>query len=756
MTNFDHKEIEAKWSKIWDDTRLYQTPELTGQKKMYVLDMFPYPSGAGLHVGHIEGYTGTDVMARYYRMKGCAVLHPMGWDAFGLPAENYAIKNGLHPAKSTVDNIQNFIKYLRATGLSYDWDREIDSSKPDYYKWTQWIFIQLFKAGLAYKKKAPANWCPSCETVLANEQVIPARIATQSVAGGDGKCERCDTVVHRKDLDQWFFKITDYADRLIAGLDKIDWPKSTVAMQKNWIGKSKGWKIKFDDIEVFTTRPDTLHGATFIALSAEYLGLKEQPELTDFIKSVEVQGYKADKNKRGVFTGKLVTNPGTGKQIPVWVSNYVTTEYGTGAIMGVPAHDQRDMEFAKKYGLEIIQMDPDDGMKKYATETTTYHLRDWLISRQRYWGAPIPMTNCQKCDWQPVPEAQLPVLLPTDVEFTPKGMSPLAKSKSFQEGVKCSKCGGPAVREVDTMDTFVDSSWYFLRFCDTQNSLQLFAKDLVQKWAPVDLYVGGAEHTVLHLMYSRFFYKAFCDLGILKSNGIDEPFLKLRHQGTVLGPDHRKMSKRWGNVVGLDEVVNKFGADTVRMYELFMGPFEDMKSWQTNGVEGIYRFLNRLYRKFELTNTQINKGDLVNRLVNQLVGKVTEDIENMSFNTAIAAMMETFNGMSNADGDWKSAWEKFILVLAPFAPFLAEEMWYKLGHADSVHSQAWPIYDSTLVTNKKVTIVVQIDGKVRDRLEDGPDVQQRALASAKVQTYLKGASYRAIFVPGKVINFVTK
>ncbi len=744
MTNFDHKEIEAKWSKIWDDTNLYKTPELTGQKKMYILDMFPYPSGAGLHVGHIEGYTGTDVMARYYRMKGYAVLHPMGWDAFGLPAENYAIKNGLHPAISTADNIQNFIKYLRATGLSYDWDREIDSSKQDYYKWTQWIFIQLFKAGLAYKKKAPANWCPSCETVLANEQVI------------DGKCERCETAVQRKDLDQWFFKITDYADRLIDGLDKIDWPKSTIAMQKNWIGKAKGWKIKFDDIEVFTTRPDTLHGATFIAVSAEYPGLKEQSELADFIKSVEVQGYKADKNKRGMFTGKSVTNPATGKQIPVWVSNYVSVQYGTGAIMGVPAHDERDMEFAKKYGLEIIQMNPDEKMKKYALEATTYHLHDWLVSRQRYWGAPIPMTNCQKCGWQPIPEDQLPVLLPTDVEFTPKGMSPLAKSKSFQENVSCSKCGSPAVREVDTMDTFVDSSWYFLRFCDAHNSTMAFDQKIVQQWAPVDLYVGGAEHTVLHLMYSRFFYKAFCDLSILKSNGIDEPFLKLRHQGTVLGPDNRKMSKRWGNVVGLDEVVNKFGADTVRMYELFMGPFEDMKSWQTNGVEGLYRFLGRLYRKFESSHTEIGNGDSINRLVNQLVSKISEDIENMSFNTAIAAMMETFNSMSDADGNWKSAWEKFILVLAPFAPFLAEEMWHEMGHADSVHSQSWPIYDLTLVSDKKVTIVVQIDGKVRERLEDGPDIQQRALASAKVQSYLKGASYRAVFVPGKVINFVTK
>ncbi len=761
MTKFDHNAIEKKWSQVWSDENLnkaVETPRL-GLKK-YILDMWPYPSGLGLHVGHVEGYTGTDIVARYSRMKGFDVLHPIGWDAFGLPAENYAIKTGVAPQELTHKSIATFKKQIDEAGLSYDWSRELNSSDPDYYKWTQWLFILLYKRGLAYKKKAPANWCPSCETVLANEQVV------------NGHCERCDTQVERKDLDQWFFKITDYADKLIEGLDRIDWPASTKAIQKNWIGKSQGHKVKFGDIEVFTTRIDTLRGATFLALAPDHPRVIEittpekRPQIEQFAKTVSTQDYKEVKDKAGIFTGYNVVNPVTGKSIPVWVVNYVSSDYGTGAIMGVPALDERDREFATKYQIDILDIVPDVAMEKYGTPFVSYHLRDWLISRQRYWGAPIPMIFCDKCGWQPVPEDQLPIKLPTDVDFRPTGESPIARSQVFQNGAVCPECGAPAKREVDTIDTFVDSSWYFLRFADPKNQQMIFDRQKVDAWHPVDLYVGG-EHATTHLIFSRFLVKVLYDAGLI---GFDEPFLKLRMVGIISGEDGRKMSKRWGNIVNPDDVINKFGADTLRMYEMFMGPFSDAKSWNTAGVEGVNRFLNRLYKLFESTYQSKNaSGKKLELIANTLVGQITKDIEDMTFNTAVSAMMETLNSLvalkeNSEAGDWAYLWEKFTLVLAPFAPFVAEEM-YQMLHAEqpykSVHTQVWPEYDPKLSASLDVTIVVQVNGNMRDRLvvpanysTDQKYVEQLAVSSAKVQKYLNGAKTRTIFVPGKIINLV--
>jgi leucyl-tRNA synthetase len=731
MGKYDFKNIENKWRDIWDKTNLYQTPGTIGKKgKRYVLDMWPYPSGAGLHVGHVEGYTATDIYSRYLRMRGFSVMHPMGWDAFGLPAENYAIKTGIHPSVQTKGSIKVFRDQMRAVGLSYDWEKETDASSPEYYKWTQWIFIQLFKKGLAYKAKAPVNWCPSCETVLANEQVT------------EGKCERCDTEVTQKLMEQWFFKITDYAQRLLDGLEIIDWPSSTKAMQRNWIGKKKGFRIKFDDIEVFTTRPDTLHGASFVALSHQH------PQAAAYLGQFE--GKTEGKDKFGVFTNQYVSNPATGKKIPVWVVNYVAADYGTGAVMGVPAHDERDLEFARKYNIEVISMQPDETMKKYATVVTNYRLRDWLISRQRYWGTPIPMIDCSGCGWQPVPDAQLPVQLPTDVDFKPTGESPIARSKTFQSDVICPKCGKPAKREVDTMDTFVDSSWYFLRFCDPHNSNAIFSQDQVATWAPVDLYIGG-DHATTHLIFARFINMFLYDLGLVTT---PEPFAKFYKNGHVLGEDNRKMSKRWGNIVNPLEVVTKFGADTLRMYEMFMGPLDMTKAWNTSGVEGVFRFLNRLYRRFESTYTRKNPPGQAEISINKLVLRVTRDIEDMGFNTAIAGLMEALNDLSDASGNWPEVWGKFARVMAPFAPFLAEEMWQKLGHADSVHLQSWPEYDDSLREQSKTKIAIQVNGKLRGVIEDGSNIEQSASQSANIQKYLKGAKYRTILVPGKVINFI--
>lgn len=721
MTDAYHpNEIEKKWQKEWKEVTV------EAKNKKYVLDMFPYPSGATMHVGHLEGYVGTDVISRYLRMKDYSVLHPMGWDAFGLPAENYAIKTGIHPNQSTHENIKTFKSQLMASGLSYDWSREIDTSSPEYYKWTQWLFTLMFKRGLAYKKKAPVNWCPKDETVLANEQVV------------DGKCERCDTPVIQKELEQWFFKITAYADKLISGLDKIDWLDEVKRQQINWIGRSEGMKIHFGDVEVFTTRPDTLSGVTFVAIAGKFEDSKE---------------------KLGKFTGKYVINPLTKKEVPVWEVNYVRADYGTGAVMGVPAHDERDMEFAKKYKLDIVEMEPDDSLwekiekEGWGHKATTYHLRDWLISRQRYWGAPIPMIHCEKCGWNPVSKKDLPVVLPTDVEFKPTGESPLVKSKTFQKDVTCPVCGIPAKREVDTMDTYVDSSWYFIRFVDPQNKDEFASQKAIKDWLPVDIYVGGG-HVVQHLLFARFFWKVLYDEGLIDKSLGDEPFLKLRAPGWILGPDSRKMSKRWGNVITPDDVIPKYGADTLRMYEMFMGPFEAMKPWSITGVEGVYRFLKRVWVLVNQASTGQISAEAKSMLA-KLSQKVEQDIEQMKFNTAVSAAMEFVNWwQDNKDQMGREGAEHFIKTMAPMIPFITEELWHRLGNKDSIHTQTWPKYDPGLIKNEGGVVVVQVGGKVRDKIEAGEDEEGRAKASDKIKKYLENKKYRTVLVPGKIVNFV--
>lgn len=845
---YDPAAIEEKWQRIWEGKGVYKTPKPTASKdKQYVLDFFPYPSGSGLHVGHIEGYTGTDILARYLRMKGFAVLHPIGWDAFGLPAENNAIKNGVPPDKNTHENIANFKRQIKRAGLSYDWDCEIDSSSPDYYRWTQWLFILFFKHGLAYRRLAPANWCPSCETVLANEQVI------------NGKCERCGSDVMQKDLEQWFFNIVSYADRLIEGLEKVDWPASTKLMQRNWIGRKDGIEITYnidecdETVTVFTTRPDTNFGATFIVLAPEHpLALKiATPEhkqgVESYIKQAkakkELERVREGRKKTGVFTGRYAINSLNGSRMPIWVGDFVLATVGTGALVGVPGHDRRDFEFAKEFGLpikrvvvggdgqtgeitELSQVQEErgtmmnsgflDGLdiheatvkimdylesKGTGKRVKTYHLRDWLISRQRYWGAPIPMIYCDRCahegrswfttpeakeykqvgtgpdyrsemaGWYPVNDSDLPVLLPTDVDFLPTGESPVARSKTFQEGVICPNCGSKARREVDTMDTFVDSSWYFLRFADPRNEREFANVKKMAEWLPVDVYVGGAEHTVLHLMYARFFYKVLVDLGLVDGQKGDEPFAKLRHPGTVLGPDGRKMSKRWGNIIDPIEVADKYGADTLRVYEMFMGPFSVMKPWNTKSVAGVYRFLARINDLYvKSVGSYFHEGDNLRRKMQSTLIKVGDDIGKLKFNTAVAAMMELVNvagkGASQEGKGMvaKEFWETFLLMLAPFAPHLAEELWQKdrQGAFKSIHQQSWPKSDKQIMAHSDKIIAIMVNGKLRSTAavsgsENVPQDEMLAIALAdeKVKKWVGDQTVkRVVYVQGKVINLV--
>jgi len=999
---FNHKQIDKKWQEIWEKDKIYQTSGKP-KNKQYILDMFPYPSGAGLHVGHPEGYTATDIYSRFLRMSGHSVLHPMGWDSFGLPAENYAIKMGIPPWESIAKNIKRFKEQINSIGLSYDWDREIDTSDPEYYKWTQWLFLQLYKKGLAYKKEAYVNWCPKDQTVLANEQVI------------SGACERCGTQVEQKLLSQWFFKITDYADRLLKDMEKLDWPEPIKLVQKNWIGRSEGAEIEFPisfekgkvnfllihglkdhlsdiffpwlkselekqgftvqapvlpnpdkpkaaeqvkyifdsckmdentvifghslgavvamdflmkynkpikglvlaaaginpkfpgvaprphwkdfnydingelikklagfrtvisdlresesakyeklrvkylrqlakeidaslvevgsaeehfvnkkepailenilpKIKVFTTRPDTLFGATYMVLAPEHplvnqITTDEQKNyVINYViqskKKTELQRTALEKEKSGVLTGAFAINPATKEKIPVWIADYVLMNYGTGAIMAVPAHDERDFEFAKKYDLEVKPvvapfMGPDkpdksgnykeafidygkvinsgkyDGLptekaiKKMGEDfgklKTQYKLRDWLVSRQRYWGAPIPIIYCDNparpddsghsggCGMQPVPEKDLPVELPRDIDFLPGGESPLSRSKSFHN-VKCPKCGGPARRDSDTMDTFVDSSWYFLRFADAHNSEEFADKKEIAKWAPVDTYVGGAEHAVLHLMYARFLTKALSDLGFLK---FEEPFLKLRNQGLILGPDGEKMSKSRGNVVNPDEVIEQFGADAFRMYEMFMGPLEDAKPWSTQGIVGVRRFLDKVWRlssnfSSPLTGEDVRSNDRTDEggsNIHRLIKKVGEDIQAFKFNTSIAAFMEFLN--ENKEMSQKN-WETFLMLLAPFAPHLTEELWQNLGHKNSIHLESWPKFDERLVKATTVTIAVQVLGRLRAALEFPAgtlqeDVKAKAMTDSNVQKFLDGKEIvKVVFVADKLINFVVR
>jgi len=992
MELYDHQKIEKKWQKAWEKDGLYKTPDLPGRqagkpkKKKYILDMFPYISGAGLHVGHPEGYTATDIYSRFLRMQGYDVLHPIGWDAFGLPTENFAIKSGIPPQESVKKYADRFEEQIRSFGFSYDWDRLINTSDPKYYRWTQWLFLQLYKHGLAYKKEAYVNWCPKDQTVLANEQVV------------DGCCERCGTKVEQKLLNQWFFKITDYADRLLADLDGLDWPEPIKAMQRNWIGKSEGAEIEFEisdskvkrfvilhgkhgtsklnfipwlksslekqgyevqapdmpgteepndleqadfvqknckldkntvilghsfggivalrllergigvhgvvfaatpmsstfldgkvrrtvaeainrgfdfekikrqtdyvkilvdstdtvvrlqdgdiladklnslkqlfagtvphfcgkeepallealtsKIKVFTTRVDTLFGATYLVLAPEH-PLVDQITTADqknyvinyVIKSkekTELQRTALEKEKTGVFTGGFAINPATKEKIPVWIADYVLMGYGTGAIMAVPAHDERDFEFAKKYKLPIRQVieppkvinaltdispAPDgifgvlptdlesdcwigDGTlinsgdydghksekvrmqmtKEFGQLKIQYKLRDWLVSRQRYWGAPIPIIYCDDCGKQAVPEKDLPVLLPTDVDFLPTGESPIARSKSFHQ-VKCPNCGQAARRDSDTMDTFVDSAWYFYRFTDPHNDKQWADKKQIKQWLPVDVYVGGAEHAVLHLLYARFITKAFRDFKLID---FEEPFSKLRNQGLILGPDGEKMSKSRGNVINPDEVIAEWGADAFRLYEMFMGPLEDSKPWNTTGIVGLSRFLEKVWRH-GTRHPELDSGSSIK--IHKLIKKIGSDIEFFKFNTGIAAFMQFLNENKSLS---KQDLEVFLVLLAPFAPHITEELWHNFGHKDSIHQQPWPKFDEKLIEDKNVTIVVQILGRVRASFElpagtSQQAVKDKAISNANVKKYLDGKQIiKEIFVPDKLINFVVK
>ncbi len=952
--------IEKKWQKFWrENPDNFSAKSDSDKEKAFILDMFPYPSGTGLHVGHVEGYTASDIYSRYQRMNGKNVLHPIGWDAFGLPAENYAIKTGVHPKTTTQEAVETFTRQMNAVGFSYDWSREVNSSDPEYYKWTQWLFLLFYKNGLAYKKKAKVNWCPKCQTVLANEQAE------------NGKCERCESEVIQKDLEQWFFKITDFIEDkgktsgLLNGLEKIDWPNSTKSLQKNWIGKSEGaqFKMQIENtdkfIEVYTTRIDTVFGMTYAVVAPEHEILKR---VQDDIKNLdEVEKYiqeskkKTDldrmeaKVKTGVeIKGIKVINPFNGEALPLFVADYVLSQYGTGAVMAVPAHDERDFEFAKKYDLPIKNIiDPvfsttngvdkfreeepafnrdaitaivkhwekdeyiilqwkkvdwrtfitggiekdqtaeeaaraeileetgyknlklvkeimryhskfyhvpkdrnqfvhmrtflfelenqereeiskdekgnhdimwikkedvekivtpeshkyisnflfkeenafcGDGIlsnsEKYSGLTSeqargkliawleennlgkkkiNYKLRDWLVSRQRYWGAPIPIIYCEKCGEVAVPEKDLPVVLPDDVDFKPTGESPLKYSKKFQE-VKCPKCGGEAKRESDTMDTFVCSSWYYLRYADPKNEKEFASKEMLKYWLPVDLYVGGAEHSVLHLLYARFFTKVLHNLGYLN---FDEPFLKLRHQGTILAEDGTKMSKSKGNVVNPDDVVKEFGADSLRIFEMFMGSLEDAKPWQTKGIVGVYRFLEKVYKLQTKISDQGTGDSKLNNLIHKTIKKVGKDIEEMKFNTAISQLMILANALDKEKEISLIHYTLYLLLLSPFAPHLSEELWNKLGNhrqggtsKNSIFKEKWPAYDPEMIKDEEIELIIQINGKVRDKITVSADISEEeakkiALEREKVKNHIAEKEIKkVIFVKGRLINIV--
>jgi len=828
----DFPAIDKKQQARWEKENLFASPRLPGAKKFYCLDMFPYPSGAGLHVGHPEGYTASDILTRYKRMNGYDVLHPMGWDAFGLPAENYAIATGVHPRITTQKNIDNFRRQIKSIGLAYDWSREVDTTDPNYYKWTQWIFLQLFKKGLAYESTVPINWCPSCKTGLANEEVF------------NGKCERCGHEIERKALRQWILKITDYAEKLLEGLDKLDWPESTLTMQKNWIGKSQGANVIFkldgfdDTLTVFTTRPDTLFGATYMVVSPEHPILEKivTPEQKAAVAAYQKEAAKKsdlergelNKEKTGVFTGAYAINPLNGAKIPVWTSDYVLMGYGTGAIMAVPAHDERDYAFAKKFGLKIIEViKSEQGVEKEAftgdgelvnsgflnglhvkeskaamikwleehhcgNAKTTYKLRDWVFARQRYWGEPIPVVHCDKCGVVPLPESELPLTLPQVEKFEPSGTgeSPLAAVTDWVN-TTCPKCGGPAKRETNTMPQWAGSCWYYLRYMDPHNDKAPVDPAVEKAWGPVDCYIGGAEHAVLHLLYARFWHRVLFDLGILSH---PEPFQKLRHQGMILAFSYRdkmgnyhaydeidfkdgkaflkttgeelssmveKMSKSKKNVINPDEILNEYGADAFRMYEMFMGPFDAQKPWDMKGIEGINRFLKRIYAWSDSVKfTQEAEPRKSAILLNQTIAKVGEDIENLRFNTAISALMVLFNDLSKLPALTQDTFQKFIQILHPFAPHLTEEIWQEKGYKGFVLQSAWPQADKALLQDDTVDMGVQINGKVRERLlvsRNAPreEIEQKALASAKVQNYLKELEIKkVIVVPGRMVSIV--
>jgi len=814
---YDPRALEAKWQARWERDGLYRTPDRSDRPKFYFLTMYPYPSG-DLHIGHWYAMAPSDAAARYRRMRGYNVLFPIGFDAFGLPAENAAIKHGIHPKTWTLGNIERMRRQLRSMGAMFDWSREIVTCEPEYYRWNQWFFLKFYEAGLAYRALAPVDWCPNCNTTLAREQVV----------GADRRCERCDTPVVKKDLEQWFFRITKYADELL-DFSGIDWPERIITMQRNWIGRSEGAEVTFTahapdgsrhPLVVFTTRPDTLWGATFMVLAPEHPLV---PVLTAPDRRAEVEAYtyqarrqseidrmSTEREKTGVFLGSYATNPVNDQRIPIWIADYVLMGYGTGAIMGVPAHDQRDFEFARKYGLPVpvviqppgeplveplaaayegpgrmVNSGPFDGTPvpegipkviAWLEETgrgrraVNYRLRDWLISRQRYWGTPIPIVYCERCGTVPVPYEDLPVLLPEDVDFMPTGESPLKYHEGFRR-THCPRCHGPAERETDTMDTFVDSSWYQYRYLSPHEDRAPFDPEQVAYWCPVDQYTGGAEHAVMHLLYTRFFTKALADLGLLPFR---EPMLRLFNQGVILGEDGEKMSKSRGNVVDPDEQVARYGADVVRAYLMFMRPWEEGGPWSSRDIEGVARFLRRVW-DLVTGPTQRVEGPWpedevleLRRRTHRTIRKVTEDFERFGFNTALAALMELTNHLYRVrerlvgSPAWEEALRSLILMLAPVAPHLAEELWERIGGPYSVHTQAWPTYDPELARTPEVTLVVQVDGRVRDRLtvpEDLPEAEARALAlaSERVRQHLDGRRVKdVVYVPGRVVNIVTE
>ncbi|PIR40072.1 MAG: leucine--tRNA ligase [Candidatus Zambryskibacteria bacterium CG10_big_fil_rev_8_21_14_0_10_34_34] len=816
---YNHREIETKWQKFWKENKFYETKDQDGNKpNFYALVEFPYPSG-NLHIGHWYAFAVPDIFVRAKRMGGYNVMFPIGFDAFGLPAENAAIKNKVDPRKWTYENIAYMEKQLQSMGNSFDWSRKVITSDPEYYKWTQWLFLKLYEKGLAYKKKAIVNWCPSCNTVLANEQVVA------------GKCERCDREVIQKDLEQWFFKITDYAERLLSDMENLNWPEEIKTAQKNWIGKSDGTELEFEvassqhlvfseKIKVFTTRADTLFGVTYLVLAPEHpiieklkSKIENLNEVEKYIKETkaktEIERTDAKKKKTGIkLEGIVAINPvisGTGREVPIFVADYVLGNYGTGAVMAVPAHDERDFEFAKKYNLEIrevisggnisvesytgegvlINSREFDGInseearekitEKFGEKVTKYKLRDWLLSRQRYWGCPIPIVYDSKGKPHPIPEENLPWLLPEDIkDFAPKGESPLGSSKELKKRVE-KIFGSSSDRwkpEVDTMDTFVDSSWYFNRYTDSKNEKEFANKEKLKLWMPVSRYSGGAEHTNMHLLYSRFFHKALFDLGLVNES---EPFIKRMNRGLILGPDGQKMSKSKGNVIDPDEMVKKVGSDTVKMYLAFIGPYNETGQypWDFGGIVGIRRFLERVWKivqKIEEQDTKYEireeKSDIKTSnskligLLHKTIKKVTEDIENYKFNTAISAMMIFLNELEHIPNVSKTVFDTFLKLLAPFAPHITEEIWTNLRHKTSIHLEKWPEYDESKIKEENTVIAIQINGKVRGQLEIKTEaseetVKERALKSTEIQKWLgNNKPKKVIFVPNRIINFV--
>ncbi|WJP97226.1 leucine--tRNA ligase [Macrococcus bovicus] len=801
--SFNHQKIEKKWQQYWAENKTFKTEEHSDKPKFYALDMFPYPSGAGLHVGHPEGYTATDIMSRFRRMQGYNVLHPMGWDAFGLPAEQYAIDTGNDPAEFTLKNIQTFKRQIQELGFSYDWDREVNTTDPKYYKWTQWIFIQLYNKGLAYVDEVAVNWCPALGTVLSNEEVV------------DGKSERGGHPVIRKPMRQWVLKITDYADRLLEDLDELDWPESLKDMQRNWIGRSEGAEVTFkvkdseQAFEVFTTRPDTIFGATYAVLSPEHAlveaittagqqeAVKEYQEQA--ARKSDLERTDLAKEKTGVFTGAYAVNPFTGEEMQIWISDYVLASYGTGAIMAVPAHDERDYDFAKQFELPIVQvveggdittgpftgdgvhinsgeldgLNKEEGIqkaiamledKKIGQKKISYKLRDWLFSRQRYWGEPIPVITWEDGTMTTVPEEELPLMLPKTEHIKPSGTgeSPLANIDDFVNVVD-PKTGMKGRRETNTMPQWAGSCWYYLRYIDPHNDEALADPEKLKEWLPVDLYIGGAEHAVLHLLYARFWHKVLYDIGAVPTK---EPFQKLLNQGMILGEGNEKMSKSKGNVVNPDDIVASHGADTLRLYEMFMGPLEASIAWSTNGLDGARRFLDRIYRLFiteqgtlaEKVTTEATPA--LDKVYHQTVKKVTEDYEALGFNTAISQMMVFINEGYKQEKINKEYVEGFVKMLSPIAPHIAEELWYKLGHTETITYAEWPTFDASKLVDAEVEIVIQINGKLKKKAliqKDMPkeELEAFALAEEEIKTAIDGKTVRKVIaVPNKLVNIV--